>query len=114
MSAKSTSRASQTDWVRVGPLKDRDIKVSRSHPEADPLHIVRGIVRKGLKPFSPKRAISLRVDPDVLEWFRAQGAGWQTTMNAVLKAYKEAASRSRGLTKRWSGRAEARRSSPTR
>ncbi len=100
MSGKSTSRASQTDWARVGSLKDRDIKVSRNHPEADPLHIVRGIVRKGLKPFAPKQAISLRVDPDVLEWFRAQGGGWQTRMNAVLKAYKEAASRSRALTRR--------------
>jgi uncharacterized protein (DUF4415 family) len=98
VSAKSTSRASQTDWSRVDSLKDRDIKASRSHPEADPLHIVRGIVRRGLKPFSPKRAISLRVDPDVLEWFRAQGTGWQTRMSAVLRAYKEAASRSRGLT----------------
>jgi len=84
----------------VGSLKDRNIKVSRSHPEADPLHIVRGIVRRGLKPLSSKRAISLRVDPDVLEWFRAQGTGWQTRMNAVLKAYKETASRSRGLTRR--------------
>lgn len=84
----------------MGSLKDRDIKVSRNHPEADPLHIVRGIVRKGLKSFAPKQAISLRVDPDVLEWFRAQGGGWQTRMNAVLKAYKEAASRSRGLTRR--------------
>ncbi len=114
MSAKSTSRASQTDWARVGSLKDRDIRVSRSHPEVDPLHIVRGIVRKGLKPFSPKRAISLRVDPDVLEWFRAQGAGWQTRMNEVLKAYKEAASRSRGLAKGGIGRAEARRLSSSR
>ena len=84
----------------MGSLKDQDIKVSRSHPEADPRHIVRGIVRSGLKPFSPKRAISLRVDPDVLEWFRKQGTGWQTRMNAVLRAYKEAASRSRGLTRR--------------
>lgn len=84
----------------MGSLKDQDIRVSRGHPEADPLHIVRGIVRKGLKSFSPKQAISLRVDPDVLEWFRAQGGGWQTRMNAVLKAYKEAASRPRGLTRR--------------
>jgi len=84
----------------VGSLKDRNIKVSRSHPEADPLHIVRGIVRRGLKPLSSKQAISLRVDPDVLEWFRAQGTGWQTRMNAVLKAYKETASHSRGLTRR--------------
>jgi len=114
VSAKSTSRASQTNWARVGSLKDRDIKVSRSHPEGDPLHIMRGIVRKGLKPFSPKRVISLRVDPDVLEWFRAQGAGWQTRMNEVLKAYKEAAARSRRVSRRSSGRVESQRSSPTR
>ncbi|MBI4574207.1 MAG: BrnA antitoxin family protein [candidate division NC10 bacterium] len=78
------------------------------------MHIMRGIVRKGLKPFSPKRAISLRVDPDVLEWFRAQGAGWQTRMNEVLKAYKEAAARSRRVPRRSSGRVETQRSSPTR
>ncbi|MBI2457918.1 MAG: BrnA antitoxin family protein, partial [candidate division NC10 bacterium] len=70
------------------------------------------IVRKGLKSFSPKRAISLRVDPDVLDWFRAQGAGWQTRMNAVLKAYKDAASQ--GLIKQSGGRAESRRPSLTR
>lgn len=114
MSAKPISRASQTDWARVAALHDRDIKLSRSHPEGDPAHIVRGIVRKGLKPFSLKQSISLRVDPEVLEWFRAQGAGWQTRMNAVLKAYKEAASQPRGLTGASSGRAEPRRSRATR
>nr|WP_245224027.1 BrnA antitoxin family protein [Rhizobium halophytocola] len=35
----------------------------------------------------PKRQITLRLDNDVLEWFRAQGEGYQTRMNAVLKAY---------------------------
>jgi uncharacterized protein (DUF4415 family) len=30
------------------------------------------------------------VDADVLEWFKAQGAGYQTRMNAVLRAFKEA------------------------
>lgn len=37
-----------------------------------------------------KEQISLRVDKDVLEWYRAQGAGWQTRMNAVLKAFRDA------------------------
>lgn len=81
-------------------MKDRDIELSRAHPEGDPAHIVRGIVRKGLKPFSPKEAISLRVDPSVLDWFRAQGTGWQTQMNTVLKAYVEAVSQTQGLTTR--------------
>ncbi len=29
----------------------------------------------------------MRVDQDVLEWFRAEGRGYQTRMNAVLRAY---------------------------
>jgi uncharacterized protein (DUF4415 family) len=95
VSARSTSRASRTDWSRATAQRDRDIKVDRGHPEADPTHIVRGIVRRGLKPPSAKESISLRVDAEVLGWFRSQGAGWQTRINSVLKAYKEAASKSR-------------------
>lgn len=42
----------------------------------------------------PKRLISLRLDGDVVDWFRNQGPGYQTRMNAVLKAYmKHAPSR---------------------
>jgi uncharacterized protein (DUF4415 family) len=37
-----------------------------------------------------KVPISIRIDADLLAFFRAQGAGWQTRMNAVLRAYKEA------------------------
>ena len=50
-----------------------------------------GIARRGLRPIPPKASISLRVDADVLEWFKAQGSGYQTRMNAVLRAFKEAA-----------------------
>ncbi|PWE33553.1 hypothetical protein DDZ14_05015 [Maritimibacter sp. 55A14] len=42
----------------------------------------------------PKKLISLRIDKDVLEFFRAQGKGYQTRINAVLRAYKEAQERS--------------------
>lgn len=37
-----------------------------------------------------KEQIALRVDKEVLEWYRAQGDGWQTRMNAVLKAFRDA------------------------
>lgn len=37
-----------------------------------------------------KIATSLRVDGDVMEWFRGQGKGWQTRMNGVLRAYAKA------------------------
>lgn len=38
----------------------------------------------------PKAAISLRVDQDVLTWFKRQGRGYQTRMNAVLRIYMQA------------------------
>lgn len=36
-----------------------------------------------------KKPISLRVEPSVLKWFKAQGKGYQSLMNAVLKSYME-------------------------
>jgi uncharacterized protein (DUF4415 family) len=38
----------------------------------------------------PKTSVHLRVDPDVLDWFRQKGKGHLTRMNAVLRAYYEA------------------------
>lgn len=36
---------------------------------------------------SPKKLISLRIDPDILDYFKQGGAGYQTRINAVLRAY---------------------------
>jgi uncharacterized protein (DUF4415 family) len=65
-------------------------QATEEHPEFDPKHVVRGIVRRGLKPLSPKELISLRIDHDVIEWFKAQGPGYQTRINAVLRAFRDA------------------------
>lgn len=90
MSKRSSSKASKTDWSRVRALTDRDISISTEHPEASVRHIVRGIARRGLKPVPPKASISLRVDADVLSWLKSQGPGYQTRINAILRAFKEA------------------------
>jgi len=79
---------SKTDWATL--KAGARLAVTPDHPEADVRHIVRGIVRRGLKPQPPKAAISLRIEQDVLEWFKAQGSGYQTRMNAVLRAYRDA------------------------
>jgi uncharacterized protein (DUF4415 family) len=71
-------------------MADRDIAISFEHPEASVKHVVRGIARRGLKPIPPKASISLRLDADVLEWLKSQGPGYQTRINAILRAYKEA------------------------
>lgn len=39
---------------------------------------------------TPKQPISLRVDEDVLKWFKAQGPRYQSRINAVLRAYMAA------------------------
>jgi len=47
------------------------------------------IVRRGLKPVARKKLLTLRIDSDVVEWYRSQGAGNQTRINALLRAYME-------------------------
>jgi uncharacterized protein (DUF4415 family) len=90
MKKRSSLSASKTDWKRIRAMKDRDIRLSDDHPEAALRNIVRGIVRRGLKPVPPKTSIALRLDADVLAWFKAQGPRYQTRMNAVLRAFKDA------------------------
>jgi len=58
--------------------------------EWTPAMFARSIVRKGLKPVPPKALLSLRIDADVIAWFKAQGPGYQSRMNALLRAYMEA------------------------
>jgi uncharacterized protein (DUF4415 family) len=58
---------------------------------SDVAEVVRHIARQGLPAAPRKEAISLRLDAEVLDWFRAQGPGYQTRINAVLRAYKDAA-----------------------
>jgi uncharacterized protein (DUF4415 family) len=37
----------------------------------------------------PKAQLTVRFDADIVDWFRKQGRGYQTRMNAVLRAYME-------------------------
>ena len=76
-------------------MTDKDIRINDEHPEADLRHIVRGIVRRGLKPVRAKSSISIRVDTDVLEWFKAQGPGYQKRINLVLRAFRDASTSTR-------------------
>ena len=89
MKKPTTLEKSQTDWKRVDALEDADIDLSET-PEVTPEMFARAIVRRGLKPVSRKAQLTLRVDSDVLDWFKKQGQGYQTKINALLRAYMEA------------------------
>lgn len=89
MSKKSTSKISQTDWKRVDAMRDEDIDTT-DIPELTPEQFARAIARKGLKPMPHKQQVTLRIDSDVMDWFRTRGRGYQTQINALLRAYVEA------------------------
>jgi uncharacterized protein (DUF4415 family) len=84
--------ASQTDWQRLNTLTDE--KITRA-AEADtdnlPLDDPFFETARRLPPAAllkeAKQQVILRIDADVLEWFRASGSGYQSQMKAVLKAY---------------------------
>jgi len=67
-----------------------DIVRDGDTPEWTPQMFAKAVARKGLKPVPKKSLLSLRVDSDVIDWFKSQGAGYQSRMNALLRAYMEA------------------------
>jgi len=80
----------RTDWVRVDALTDEDIeKVIAEDPDAAPI-LDEEWFRNAELVIPTKTATSMRVDSDVMDWFKSQGRGWQTRMNAVLRAYAKA------------------------
>ncbi|MCZ2099657.1 MAG: BrnA antitoxin family protein [Anaerolineae bacterium] len=68
-------------------------RCAAGHPAARIEAVVRGIVRRGLKPDACAVLISLRLDEDVFEWFKAQGPGYQARINAVWRAFRDASAR---------------------
>jgi uncharacterized protein (DUF4415 family) len=78
----------RTDWAKVDAMTEEELEASIA---ADP-DDVRGepdwtTLIKGLPPM--KKHINIRVDTDVLDWFKATGRGYQTRINNVLRAYVE-------------------------
>lgn len=85
MRKKSTARESRTDWKKLTAKSDAEIDTS-DVPELDTDFFRHAQVRMP----KAKQMVSLRLDSDVLDWFKSQGKGYQTRVNAVLRAYVEA------------------------
>jgi uncharacterized protein (DUF4415 family) len=85
MNAKFSSKKSQTDWDRVDRLSDNEIDTS-DIPSLDAEFF------KNAKLHIPtrKKSITVRLDNDVLEWYKSQGKGYQTKINAILRTYMDA------------------------
>ena len=86
---------SRTDWDRVRAMTDEDIEASAAS-DADALPLDEAFWQSARVVFPHavrKKHTGVRIDEDVLAWFRAGGPGYQTRMNAVLRAYVEAQKR---------------------
>lgn len=75
---------SLTDWKRIDAMRDEDIDFSDISELDDNFFQNAELVLP-----KPKVVVTLRVDADVMEWFRNKGKGYQTIMNAVLKGWVE-------------------------
>jgi uncharacterized protein (DUF4415 family) len=81
----------RTDWVRVRALTDRDIEEAiASDPEAAPILDEAWFKQARVIEPEPKVPVSIRLDRDVLEWFKRQGPRYQSRINAVLRAFVSA------------------------
>lgn len=79
----------QTDWERLATSPDVE------SPDPDDIEVDWTTARVVMP--EPKQALSIRLDQDLVEFFKGQGKGYQTRINAVLRAYMEA---QRGIIRR--------------
>ncbi len=57
------------EWIEQADLYRGGVLIRRGRPKSD----------------KTKKAVSIRLDPDVIDWFRATGAGWQSRINESLR-----------------------------
>jgi len=89
MRKRSISKRSQigeTDLKRIDAMADEDIDFY-DNPEATPEMFARALVRRNFKVIPRKKQLTLRIDSDVVDWYKNQGRGYQTRINSLLRAY---------------------------
>ncbi len=92
--SKDEPRRGETDREALDELTDDDIAAAvAGDPDAAPLDIDWSDAKLNIPP--PKKAISIRLDEDIVNYFRKTGPGYQTRINAVLRYYLD---RRRGKT----------------
>lgn len=88
-------RKGKTDWKRVEAMTDEEIEASIAN-DPDWADFKDVDWSKAVLVIPPKKkAISIRMDEDVLDFFKQEGAGYQRRMNAVLRSYMQQKRRKR-------------------
>jgi uncharacterized protein (DUF4415 family) len=76
----------RTDWAKANAMTGSKLEKS-IRADADDVHTEPDWTRAVIGLPARKDHINIRVDHDVLEWFRSSGRGYQTLMNNVLRAF---------------------------
>ena len=76
-------KTSGTDWERLNAMSDEDIDTS-DIPELDD-----NFFQQAELHLPVKKPVTIRLDADVLEWFKGLGQGYQTRINNLLRKYME-------------------------
>lgn len=80
---------SKSDWARVDAMTDEEIEAQmRNDPDWADFMDIDWSKATVVYPVE-KRAVSIRLDSDVLDFFKAEGKGYQTRINAVLRSYMQ-------------------------
>lgn len=74
----------KTDWNRLDKMQDENIDYS-DIPELDDDFFKKAEVR-----MPAKQSVTIRIDTDVLAWFKGQGKGYQSRINKLLRVYMDA------------------------
>lgn len=77
-----------TDWDRVRAMTDEEVEAAIAS-DPDEAGMVVDWSRASVMMPTNKEAMTIRLDRDVLEFFRRTGRGYQTRINAVLRTYME-------------------------
>jgi len=94
--AKIASGEDRTDWARVNAMTDEDIeRAMREDPDWAEFIDVDWSNAQWVIPVT-KKSISIRLDEDVIDFFKASGKGYQTRINAVLRHYMKEQGRKQG------------------
>jgi len=78
----------RSDWARVAALTSEEIEAQVA-ADPDEAGMVVDWDRVTVELPKPKADLHMRVDRDVLDYFRSTGKGYQTRINAVLRSYVE-------------------------
>ena len=86
--SSAARRPGRTDWKRVDGQTDSDIRRAvAADPDAAPLLDSEWFRTARIEEPQKKERISIKLDTDVLSFFRKQGPRYQTRINAVLRAF---------------------------